>query len=121
MRYIPSIAMGLVSLGFICIGSVALAGSVGGPIEHHSALGQGQGESFGLVLEASRRTTIVVTGDGSGDLDCRLQDSRGKLVAFDEDKTDACILTITPQYQSKYVLRVQNNGQAADEYMIAVN
>jgi hypothetical protein len=64
---------------------------------------------------------IIVDGDGSTDLDCRVYDSQGTLVASDTDYTDYCILRWRQWVSGPVRLEVVNLGYVSNYFEITTN
>jgi hypothetical protein len=72
-----------------------------------------------FVFRAHQSRTVVVEGDHDTDLDCWLYDENGNMVSSDTDRTDVCVLEITPNWTGEFSLRVANLGHVYNNYCVA--
>jgi hypothetical protein len=61
-------------------------------------------------------SSIVVSGDGDTDLDCRVYNANGRLVASDTDYTDDCILVWEPTRTGQHRIEIKNLGVISNVY-----
>lgn len=61
-------------------------------------------------------SSIVVSGAGITDLDCRVYDENGNLIDSDTDGTDDCILTWRPRWTGEYRIEIENLGLRSNVY-----
>jgi hypothetical protein len=66
------------------------------------------------------QTRIVVDGDGDTDLDCFVHDLTGRLLGFDDDRTDYCVVTFRRPPSGNVVLEIENLGNVYNEYSVRV-
>lgn len=111
---------GLIGVACLLLSSSALAGNLTGPAKTDSALSPGYSESWEVVFTAGPGF-VLVNGDGASKLVCSLTDSKGLIVQQTSGRTDSCLLSIFPEHPSKYVLRVMNVGDRADEFTVRTN
>lgn len=64
---------------------------------------------------------VLVSGDGSTDLDLFVYDENGRLIDSDEDDLDDCILQGTPAWTGKFTIKVKNLGPYRNHYVIGVD
>ena len=64
---------------------------------------------------------ILVVGDGDTDLDVRVYDRFGELVAADLDELDTCLVEWFPVRGGTYRIEVRNLGGVYNEYAITTN
>ena len=71
-----------------------------------------------FVFRAHETRTVIVEGDHDTDLDCWLYDENGNIVDSDTDRTDVCVLEVTPQWTGEFSLRVANLGHVYNNYCV---
>ncbi|MEY3459906.1 MAG: hypothetical protein RL215_3063 [Planctomycetota bacterium] len=113
-------------LKMVCLTATVISGSVyggsgDGPkvakeiVEAHST------DAYMVTFRAGEPASVVVIGDGDTDLDLRVYDENGNLVASDLDSTDRCIVNWCPRWTGKFRILVQNLGSVYNRYEIATN
>lgn len=115
---------GLIGILALSISSFAVAGHVGGPREESFVLAPNTEHSWTMLMKTDQTLLIRVVGDGDGDLDCWLYDSQGNLILADESLDDGCRFTGIVRgnmYARGFILRVRNNGGAADQFTVVTN
>jgi len=105
----------------LLVPSLAVAGAVGGPVNHKDTVMPLSTDSFVVVFEKDRKASVVVSGDGSTDLDCAAYDSGGNLVDSDTNPGDLCTLDWTPAWTGKFTLKIMNLGKKPNEYSLRTN
>jgi hypothetical protein len=66
--------------------------------------------------------TVAVVGDGDTDLDLYVYDPYGRLVGYDDDPTDACLVQFNPRYTGTYTIKVVNRSNfMANRYAIGID
>jgi len=66
--------------------------------------------------------TIALVGDGDTDLDLYVYDPLGRLVGYDDDSTDRCLVRFYASLPGRYTVRVVNRSQfVANRYAIAID
>jgi hypothetical protein len=91
-------------------GTAAFCGSVGAHSYHTYR------DVF--LFRAYQPRAVVVQGDHDTDLDCWLYDENGNIVDADTDRTDVCVLEVTPQWTGEFSLRVANLGHVYNNYCV---
>ncbi len=64
---------------------------------------------------------LVVSGDGSTDLDLFVYDENGNLVASDNDNSDDCMVRFVPRWTGDFTIKVVNLGGYANRYTLGTN
>jgi hypothetical protein len=64
---------------------------------------------------------LVVSGDGSTDLDLYVYDENGNLIAKDEDDTDDCVVRFIPRWTGDFTVKVMNRGGYSNRYTLGTN
>ena len=66
--------------------------------------------------------TISASGDGDTDLDLYVYDPYGRLVGYDDDQTDDCVVRFHADFTAKYTIKVVNRSNTlANKYVIAID
>jgi hypothetical protein len=74
------------------------------------------------TIEFSRgQAAIIVDGNGTTDLDCRVYDSQNTLVASDLDGTDYCVLRWRQWVSGPVRLEIVNLGYVSNFFTITTN
>ena len=63
---------------------------------------------------------IIIEGDGDTDLDFRIYDENGRLLASDLDDTDWCNLSIRPRWTQDIRIEIRNLGDVYNRYTIVL-
>src|SRR5262245_4989267 len=88
--------------------SAVLAG-VGGLVEAHDT-------NAHRIWAPSGSSRVVVDGDGDTDLDCSVYDRFDKLLGFDYDGTDYCVVNITQRTSGYIRIEIENLGDVWNRY-----
>ncbi len=88
----------------------AFAGPVHGEIVRQATVLGGDTDRYRVLLAAGEATYVLVSGDGSSDLDCRILDNAGNVLVVEEDETDQCIIALVPVCQGVFIIEVSNLG-----------
>jgi hypothetical protein len=64
---------------------------------------------------------LVVSGDGSTDLDLYVYDENNNLIASDEDDADDCVVRFIPRWTGNFTVKVVNRGKYANRYTLGTN
>ena len=114
----------LSSLLILSTPNAALApapGGIHGPgvavtrVEAHST------DTFSVMFAAGEEAIVTVVGDGDTDLDLKVYDENGNLIAQDIDTTDRCFVRWIPRWTGRFTLRVENLGRVYNRYTIRHN
>ena len=66
--------------------------------------------------------TIALVGDGDTDLDLYVYDPLGRLMGYDDDLTDRCLVRFQAYIPGRYTIRVVNRSNyVANRYAIAID
>jgi hypothetical protein len=68
-------------------------------------------DEYRLRLGAGERVNIVVSGNGSSDLDLYLLNGRDQAVCADDDDTDDMVCTWVAQRSGEYTIQIRNLGR----------
>lgn len=104
----------------LLLGPVAHAGRVGGARRHEDRVRPSHRDSYELRFHQDDPALVLVTGDGSTDLDCVVYDSDVNVVASDVNPRDYCVLRWTPE-RSNFTLKIRNLGDVANRYVVQTN
>ncbi|MBP5670914.1 MAG: hypothetical protein J6X49_00865 [Victivallales bacterium] len=99
------------TIGFTC----------GDGYTNKTSVGPKETDSYERHFTAHERAAVIVSGDGDTDLDLYVYDENGNLIAKDEDNTDECLVTWTPRWTGKFIIKVVNCGSISNRYTIRVN
>ena len=77
-------------------------------------------DRYRVFLEAGEPMIVMVSGDGDTDLDLRVIDPRGRVIASDLDLTDQCMVFFTPRHTGWHVIAIENLGHVYNEYQLVV-
>lgn len=96
-------------------------GPVGGTIRRCSRVNAYSTDVWSnLRIRSNEPLGIQVRGDGDTDLDCRLFDSRGRLVGSDLDNTDYCVMAGFVGQGGNWRLEIQNLGRVYNDYCMLI-
>lgn len=77
--------------------------------------------TFRITFDGGDYAGVAIEGDGDTDLDCYVYDSDNRLVAYDNDYTDICILEWTPSSTNQHRIEVKNLGDVYNRYYFVTN
>jgi hypothetical protein len=121
MPQLPRTVLALAALTFVAlVPAVTLAGPVGGSIIKTDVVLGRSIDTYKVALRGGEVTTVVVSGDGSTDLDLYVYDQFGDLVAKDDDLTDQCAVRFFVPGKAVYTIKVVNNGRVPNRYVLGV-
>ncbi|MBR6056888.1 MAG: hypothetical protein IKP58_01830 [Victivallales bacterium] len=86
-----------------------------------TSVGPKETDRYERHFTAHELAAVIVSGDGDTDLDLYVYDENGNLIAKDEDNTDECLVTWTPRWTGKFIIKVVNCGSISNCYTIRVN
>jgi len=121
VKYVPVLAIAVAGLCLLTEPQCALAGAVGGAVGSRAMIAPNSFVFQDLLFNRGQRARIVLTGDGSTDLDLYVYDQFGNLVASDEDSSDDCVVTWIPRYTGGYRLKLVNRGALFNSYSWMTN
>ena len=71
---------------------------------------------------AGNWVAIGLVGDGDTDLDLYVYDPFGRLVGYDDDRTDHCLVRFYARYTGTYTIKVVNQSHLfSNRYEIAID
>lgn len=91
------------------------------PIRHVSRVDTGKRNVYRLTFQGGRVARLLVLGDGDTDLDLRVYDQNGNLVASDLDFTDQCVVEFTPRWTGEFTVEIRNLGNVYNRYTMLSN
>ncbi len=113
-------AIAAIVLGLACIAGPASAHLVGGDGFFSGDLRPSAMHAVKLDLQGKEKTSIIVHGNGKGDIDCYLYEGtfpdHATFVNRDDSSKDGCELTVTPPKRGTYTLLVQNTSSNIEHY-----
>jgi hypothetical protein len=77
-------------------------------------------DNYEVVVRRGEEEQVLVSGDGSSDLDLYIFDEDNHLICKDEDETDAMACTWTAPSTEVYQVKVKNRGRA-NRYVIVTD
>jgi hypothetical protein len=77
-------------------------------------------KSYRIHYKKYEVARVIVSGDGSGDLDCSMRDDDGVRVASDLRSSDLCVLSWRAKRSGYYHLRVSNLDRKANLFTVRV-
>lgn len=77
-------------------------------------------QDYSVYSAAGETVVIVVVGDGSTDLDLKVFDGFGNLIAADIDRTDRCVVRWFTTGSGYFTARIENLGYGANVYVMRV-
>lgn len=101
--------------------TVAMAGAVGGPKKNNDTVSAHDRDTYFITFKGKESAEVLVTGDGSTDLDCAAYDNNGNMVAKDIDPGDTCYLSWSPRWTGKFRIMIVNLGNTDNEYQFRTN
>ena len=113
--------LALLALPTVLVAGSAYAGNVRGPQSTVDGVDPHGTDVYTMVFEAEQKAQVVVSGDGSTDLDCYVYDGNGNLLKSDTDSTDTCVLTWIPKWEGKFQVKIRNHGDIINIYRISTN
>ena len=99
-------------------------GGVTYKILDHDVIKPGQSITYtNLKFEGDEPASIVVIGDGDGDLDLWVHDGGGRksLMDKDTDPSSRCVTEWHPKWDGPFTAKVENVGDVTEEYIIIAN
>ena len=96
-------------------------GAVNGPKYTVDVVGPGSSDSYEVSFVANYLAEVGISGDGDTDLDLYIFDSKGNLIAADEDYTDDCYVYWFPPKTGRYQIVVVNRGRIPNKYILLTN
>jgi len=72
------------------------------------------------VWVPSGESTVTVDGNGRTDLDCYVYDRFDRLLGYDDDRTDYCIVDVDLAYAQNLKIRIVNLGSVSNTYRLIV-
>jgi hypothetical protein len=73
-------------------------------------IGPGETLSIPATIYAGSWTSVGVIGDGGTDLDLYVYDPLGRLMGYDDDETDDCLVQFTAPMTGTYTIKVVNRS-----------
>jgi hypothetical protein len=108
-------------LAVLLVPGAAVAGRIGGPQRHLDSVNARSNDWYRIPFHGNEQATIVISGDGSTDLDCWVYDENGNQVDSDTDSTDKCWLTWTPAWSGVFKVKISNFGYISNVYVMQTN
>ncbi|MBU0665682.1 MAG: hypothetical protein KJ990_14240 [Proteobacteria bacterium] len=105
------------------LGAVVLGnrGAVGGPKYTVERVKAYDTDYYVLPFEGSSVAMVAISGDGDTDLDLRVYDENGNLIASDLGSTDDASVTFTPAWTGNFRIEVKNLGGVYNQYTVITN
>lgn len=77
--------------------------------------------NFSVTFRGGELARARVSGDGSTNLDLYIYDQYGRLITFDSDYTDECVVQWFPCCTATYTIQVVNRGLFYNDYELWTN
>lgn len=74
-----------------------------------------------IMFRGNELARVTIEGDGDCDLDLYIYNDEGMLVAKDDDYTDYCVASWTPNYTKSYRIIVRNRSGVYANYRLMSN
>jgi hypothetical protein len=101
---------------------VKCASEVAGPIQVTRSLKAKDEDVFKFSFEGGKEAKVRITGDGSTELELRVEGASGKEVSKSSGKTDEVVTTWTPEKTAPYTIRVKNlDAKQYNRYTLKTN
>jgi hypothetical protein len=88
---------------------------------HTDVVGAHSTDVYHMTFVGREWEVLVVSGDGSTDLDLYVYDQNGNLVASDDDNSDDCMVRFVPRWTGDFTIKVVNRGRYANRYTLGTN
>ena len=76
---------------------------------------------YKVNFKGSEQGIVLLSGDGTTDLDLYIYDENGNLVASDTDGLDDCAVRFYPKWSGTFLIRVKNLGNVYNRYAMVTN
>jgi hypothetical protein len=97
------------------------AGALGGPRIMTEEVSRYDTDVYHVRFRGGEIAVIRVEGDGDTDLDLKVYDRFGSLIARDIGRTDSCQVTFYVPFTDRYRIEVINLGSVSNVYTIWTN
>jgi hypothetical protein len=112
--------LALIVTALLATASAAQADSIH-PVDDAGTLRGGESRTYAATFYGGQPAIVAALGDGVGDLDVRVYDLSGRLVAEDIDLTSYCFVEWAPRLTGRYLIVVRNHGRLATDFAIRSN
>jgi hypothetical protein len=102
------------------IESTAGRGATNGPGRIHTVVDTRDRDTYRVAFDAYEPARVLVSGDGSSDLDLYVYDENDHLICKDDDDSDDMVCAWTPIRTAKFKIVIVNRG-IANEYTMVTN
>lgn len=96
-------------------------GAVGGAKRTIEQIKAGGADIYKVDFKGGEQGIVLLSGDGSTDLDLYIYDENGNLVASDTDGLDDCAVRFYPKWTGTFLVRVKNLGNVYNRYAMVTN
>lgn len=99
----------------------AYAGAVGGSNRHDDVAEPKTEDVYRVSFRGGEGAIVTLTADDTGDLDCKVFNDIGTLVADDLSNDDNCFMVWTPRWTGTHTIRVINRSHRYRSYRLTTN
>lgn len=78
-------------------------------------------ERYYCNFRAKELAIVIVSGDGSTDLDLYIYDENNNLIDSDTDLSDQCVCSFTPSWTGRFYMKVVNRGNVSNHFELGIN
>lgn len=96
-------------------------GAVGGAKRNLEQVKAKATDFYKVDFKGGEQGIVIISGDGSTDLDLYIYDEKGNLVASDTDGMDDCNVRFYPKWTGTFQIRVKNLGKVYNRYAMVTN
>lgn len=88
---------------------------------NHDVVDPYDSDNYIIWAEEDLGVGVVISGDGSTNIDCEVYDHAGNVFLSDEDESDVCLLYWEPLHSGPYGILIHNRGDLSNYYQISVD
>lgn len=99
----------------------ATRGSLGPRLSRTDIVQSHSTDVWKIRVRGGVQTYVVVSGDGDTDLDVKIYDENGKIVADSENGCESDVLSFVPRWTAVYTIKIKNLGSVYNRYVLTMN
>lgn len=103
------------------VSKMASRGATNGAQRTIETVKAGGSDLYKVSFNGGEQGIVLLSGDGSTDLDLYIYDENGNLVASDTDGLDDCAVRFFPKWTGTFIIRVKNLGSVYNRYAMVTN
>lgn len=100
---------------------MGVRGVVGGAQRTIEQVKAGGSDLYKMNFKGGEQGIVLISGDGSTDLDLYIYDEKGNLVGSDTAGADDCAVRFYPKWTGTFQVRVKNLGKVYNRYAMVTN